>query len=518
LNSAVTAQKFKKQFLLSITIIKMKTTNYLVLIVGILLFSAVNSQAQIKIGGDPITINPSSVLEIESANKGVLFPRVALESTSDVATIASPVYGLTVFNTATDGTSPIDVTPGYYYWHGTKWVKLAVETAPIEFVKTVYVNAVSPNLDAATLFDETNPPATDVDALKKDVANLYIGSDGSAWTYDNANDTYKTYAVAPSTPFYLANTITDAGGNKTGNIWRAGNIGVGINNPATNLHIQNALAATNTVNADAKVLRFSRPSTASAKLDNIAQFNLGSYSITNANAFTRLDLALSNGNDNTTLSNVMTWQANGNVGIGTTAPSAPLVINGATARGSLKLIAPSVAAGDNWWMGFAHGPTSTDENDRARIGVDILGGGAGRLFFTTGSPNAQTRAMFIDESQRVGIGTNAPASRLEVNGSSTNTTSFNAVNSATIDFSKSNLAYTGASPGAFTLTNIKDGGTYTLSVRGVNTSGAISTFNVPSGFFVKGPNHNSPTTANSETLYTFLVIGTYVYVYMATGI
>jgi hypothetical protein len=231
-----------------------------------------------------------------------------------------------------------------------------------------------------------------------------------------------------------------------------------------------------------------------------------------------LDLALTNGGDNTTLSNVMTWQANGNVGIGTTAPSAPLVINGATTRGSLKLIAPSVAAGDNWWMGFGHGTPSGDDNDRARIGVDIAAGGAGRLFFTTGSPNAQTRAMFIDESQRVGIGTNAPTSRLEVNGSSTNTTSFNALSSRTIDFSQSNLAYTEAGPGAFTLSNIKDGGTYTLSVRGPNPTGATSTFTVSSIFIVKGPNRNSPTTADSETLYTFLVIGGYVYVYMATGI
>lgn len=106
--------------------------------------------------------------------------------------------------------------------------------------------------------------------------------------------------------------------------------------------------------------------------------------------------------------------ANGNVGVKTNSPSAPLVVQGVTGTGALKLIAPSVAAGDNWWLGFGHGTTSTDANDRARIGVDMAGGGSGRLFFTTGSTGVQTRAMFIDESQRVGIGTSAPTGQLEV--------------------------------------------------------------------------------------------------------
>jgi C1q domain len=104
----------------------------------------------------------------------------------------------------------------------------------------------------------------------------------------------------------------------------------------------------------------------------------------------------------------------GNVGVRNNNPSAPLVVQGVTGTGALKLVAPSVAAGDNWWLGFGHGTTSTDANDRARIGVDVMGGGAGRLFFTTGPTGSQNRAMFIDESQRVGINTSTPESRLHV--------------------------------------------------------------------------------------------------------
>ena len=177
---------------------------YIISILSLSLVLAFNAQAQSisqKIGNNPTIISPNAVLEMESATKGVLFPRVTLTSITDVTTVSSPSDGLTVFNTATAGTSPINVSFGYYYWSATasKWVKLAVETPPLEFAKTVYVNAVSPS--TATIFDETNPAANNNNALKAAVANLYIGNDGSTWTYDNANSNYKTYAVAPSTPF-----------------------------------------------------------------------------------------------------------------------------------------------------------------------------------------------------------------------------------------------------------------------------------------------------------------------------
>jgi hypothetical protein len=113
----------------------------------------------------------------------------------------------------------------------------------------------------------------------------------------------------------------------------------------------------------------------------------------------------------------------------------------------------------------------------------------------------------------VGIGTLNPTSKLEVNGSATNTTAFNAGASSTIDFSNSNLAYTSASPGAFTLSNIKDGGTYTLSVQGT-TSGTAS-FSA-TGFTFKSTN-NAQTIAGKHTLYTFMVIGTTAYFNMSTG-
>ncbi len=77
--------------------------------------------AQVGIG----TTSPSSsaALEIKSTNSGLLIPRITLQSTTDVTTIASPATSLLVYNTATTS----DVTPGFYYWDGS-WKRLDKST------------------------------------------------------------------------------------------------------------------------------------------------------------------------------------------------------------------------------------------------------------------------------------------------------------------------------------------------------------------------------------------------------
>ncbi len=102
---------------------------------------------------------------------------------------------------------------------------------------------------------------------------------------------------------------------------------------------------------------------------------------------------------------------------------------------------------------------------------------------------------------------------LDVNGAATNTTAFNATASTTIDFTKSNLAYTSNNPSSFTLSGIKDGGTYTLAVQG--TTSGTSAF-LSGGFTFMSVN-NGPTTSGKQTLYTFIVMGTTVYFFMTTG-
>lgn len=133
----------------------------------------------------------------------------------------------------------------------------------------------------------------------------------------------------------------------------------------------------------------------------------------------------------------------------------------------------------------------------------------------SGAPNAAQQAndFVMTSTGSIGVGTTVPTSKLEVNGSSTNSVAYDAGAGTAINYSLSNLAYTTANAGAFTLSNIKNGGTYTLSVRG--TTSGTATFTA-SGFTVKYVN-NRATIAGKETLFTFIVMGTTVYVYTATG-
>ena len=88
-----------------------------------LLSFATRTAAQVGIG----TSNPdaSAKLHVEAGDKGFLPPRVALTSTTDVTTILTPAAGLLVYNTANTGSSPGNVTPGYYYYNGTSWSRLS---------------------------------------------------------------------------------------------------------------------------------------------------------------------------------------------------------------------------------------------------------------------------------------------------------------------------------------------------------------------------------------------------------
>lgn len=70
-------------------------------------------------------VNSSVLLDLSNnltnGTKGFLAPYAALTATNAAGPIASPSAGLVVYNTATAGTSPNNVVPGYYYWDGSKW-------------------------------------------------------------------------------------------------------------------------------------------------------------------------------------------------------------------------------------------------------------------------------------------------------------------------------------------------------------------------------------------------------------
>ncbi|HNK85087.1 MAG TPA: hypothetical protein PKL41_07790, partial [Flavobacteriales bacterium] len=73
--------------------------------------------------------NASALLDIDgtglpaNGQRGLLIPRVALTATNAAAPVTTPATSLLVYNTATAGVVPNNVTPGFYYWGGAAWIR-----------------------------------------------------------------------------------------------------------------------------------------------------------------------------------------------------------------------------------------------------------------------------------------------------------------------------------------------------------------------------------------------------------
>ena len=110
--------------------------NFLRLLVIVGSFYTANAQT----GIGTTTPNASAKLDVVATDKGFLPPRVALTATnafSPITGTSSAATGLLVYNTASAGTIPNNVVPGYYYWNGTAWIQisggLVIETKSASF-------------------------------------------------------------------------------------------------------------------------------------------------------------------------------------------------------------------------------------------------------------------------------------------------------------------------------------------------------------------------------------------------
>jgi hypothetical protein len=171
----------------------MKKTYYFLATLFILLFQNVSDAQNIGINATGATPDASAGLDVSFTNKGLLVPRVALNSTNVTTPITSPATSLIVYNTATSGTFPNSVTPGYYYWGGLKWTRLS-------------------NSDDWTLLGNANT----------DPSINFLG------TTDNQDFVFKT------------------NNTEKVRIMSGGNVGIGTNNPAYKLEVKGSLGVVTT--------------------------------------------------------------------------------------------------------------------------------------------------------------------------------------------------------------------------------------------------------------------------------
>ncbi|WP_254411166.1 hypothetical protein [Dyadobacter diqingensis] len=118
--------------------------------------------AQVKVGDNPTIINAGSVLEIESTNKGLQLPRIALTNTTTWGLLGTPSAGMHVYNTNLSITSTnvnyptLAAKKGQYYWDGSGWVALA------PLIKSTSVTSSTQTLGHVINFPTTASPLCDV--------------------------------------------------------------------------------------------------------------------------------------------------------------------------------------------------------------------------------------------------------------------------------------------------------------------------------------------------------------------
>ncbi len=150
---------------------------YLTLVVSIFVISTSCLKAQVTIGSN-ITPDANAMLDLKNnasdltaSTKGLLLPRVKLTGTGNADPLNAPVTaGMIVYNTATTG----DVTPGYYYHNGTKWVRVADATA----VAASSITGTS-NLSTTTAGMTVTGTVLSAGTVNYDLPN---GITGTAWT------------------------------------------------------------------------------------------------------------------------------------------------------------------------------------------------------------------------------------------------------------------------------------------------------------------------------------------------
>ncbi|SEB95327.1 hypothetical protein SAMN04489761_2079 [Tenacibaculum sp. MAR_2009_124] len=140
-----------------------------------------------QVGIGTTTPSNSSLLDIVSVDKGVLFPRVALTSLTDNTTILNGnVTSLFVFNTAQSAT----LSEGFYYWLNNSWRRIT-NTEDLENLETLTELTYDNTTDTLNYKDENGNTNSinlrDIISNSETLTILTLLPDGKTLEYQDEN-------------------------------------------------------------------------------------------------------------------------------------------------------------------------------------------------------------------------------------------------------------------------------------------------------------------------------------------
>ncbi|MEP6676087.1 MAG: tail fiber domain-containing protein [Ferruginibacter sp.] len=330
----------------------------------------------------------SALLDISANNKGILIPRVALTGITDNITISFPVNTLLIYNTATAGSGPFVITPGFYFWNATtlRWTAIISSDNSSQSSWSVTGNAsTSPTSnflgtldDQPLMFRQNN---LWMGSLNSQTQNYYIGAGAGASTTSGAGNT----GVGDS----VMSMLQDAGYNTGVGLGAMQRLTTGTGNVAMGLYAMHLSDSSNFNIALGPYSLANNPPNASANIAigvNALNFNtrnglvaIGYYAGT-YNGYLQSDLKL--GVENTYIGNYSGLYANTgskNVAIGSNALMGPGYYgdapNNVSYKRNVAIGDSAMAAGygsDNIAIGYKTLAKNNNSNQNVAVGGRAL--------------------------------------------------------------------------------------------------------------------------------------------------
>lgn len=299
----------------------------------------------------------SAMLDVVATDKGILVPRVALTATNAAGPITAPATSLLVYNTATAGAAPNNVTPGFYYWNSAAWQRFDTDNNTGDWKILGNANTVA----GTNFLGTTN--AQHLDFRTNNVNRMRI--------MDNA---YPVIGIG--TAFPVANL--------------SGNSAVlHVHDGGTSVGSQLVLSTHSTANnSRVGIVNFASTQTTNNRIVASVESNLTAASGTNATGDLRFLT-----NNNNSLTEKMRIEGDGDVGIGATPDASAKLDVSATNRG---LLAPRVALTATNAAGPIAAPaTSLLVYNTATAGVapnNVIPG----YYYNSGTPGAPIWTRFMN--------------------------------------------------------------------------------------------------------------------------